>query len=120
MDRKAATAVNVGETVHYVSYGTPRGEYTSQCRAAVVTESGQWVTVKTADPESFDRSEGRPIRELEQWWFDDAMALTVLNPTGLFFNGAGSVACHHDPGMQDGRETGYQGGTWHTLEECRG
>jgi hypothetical protein len=27
---------SVGRIVHYVSYGTPGGEYTSQCRAAVV------------------------------------------------------------------------------------
>lgn len=43
--------------VHYVSYGTPGGEYSSQCRAAVVTE----VTGET-------------------------VGLCVMNPTGLFFN----------------------------------
>lgn len=32
------TAPSVGRVVHYVSYGTPRGEYTSQCRAAIITE----------------------------------------------------------------------------------
>lgn len=26
----------VGRIVHYVSYGTPGGEYTSQCRCALV------------------------------------------------------------------------------------
>lgn len=30
--------VIIGRIVHYVSYGTPGGEYTSECRAAVVTE----------------------------------------------------------------------------------
>jgi len=28
----------IGMTVHYTSFGTPNGEYPSQCRAAVVTE----------------------------------------------------------------------------------
>jgi hypothetical protein len=49
---------SVGRIVHYVSYGTPGGEYTSQCRAAVVTET--------------DTS--------------DTVGLAVLNPTGMFFN----------------------------------
>jgi hypothetical protein len=48
----------VNQLVHYVSYGTPGGEYASQCRAAVVTEI---------------------ISE-------DLVSLAVLNPTGLFFN----------------------------------
>jgi hypothetical protein len=29
---------SVGRIVHYVSYGTPGGEYSRECRAAVVTE----------------------------------------------------------------------------------
>jgi hypothetical protein len=29
---------SVGRIVHYVSYGTPGGEYPSVCRAAVITE----------------------------------------------------------------------------------
>jgi hypothetical protein len=49
---------SIGRVVHYVSYGTPGGEYTSQCRAAVVTET--------------DTS--------------DTVGLAVLNPTGMFFN----------------------------------
>lgn len=96
----------VGQLVHYVSFGTPKGEYTSMCRAAIVTEVGQWVPVETTTPDSFDRSEGRPIRMVEQWWFDDAVALAVLNPTGMFFNGSGSVACPHNEGD-------HVGGTWH-------
>lgn len=101
----------VGRMVHYVSFGTPGGEYGSKCRAAVVTEVGQWLTVETSTPDSFDRSEGRPIRVAEQWWFDDAVALAVLNPTGMFFNGAGEVACRHD-------ETEHAGGTWHWPERA--
>lgn len=49
---------SVGRIVHYVSYGTPGGEYASQCRAAVVTEVAGEGTV----------------------------SLAVLNPTGTFFN----------------------------------
>lgn len=51
---------SVGRIVHYVSYGTPGGEYTSECRAAVVTQ------VHT----------------------DVSIGLAVLNPEGLFFNPA--------------------------------
>jgi hypothetical protein len=47
----------VGDVVHYVSYGTPGGEYTSQCRAAVVTEVHR----------------------------EDVVSLAVLNPTGMYF-----------------------------------
>lgn len=49
---------SVGRIVHYVSYGTPGGEYPSVCRAAVVTEVGP----------------------------DEYVSLAVLNPTGMFFN----------------------------------
>ena len=49
---------SIGRIVHYVSYGTPGGEYTKECRAAVVTE------VNTSD----------------------TVGLAVLNPTGAFFN----------------------------------
>ena len=53
---------SVGRIVHYVSYGTPGGEYKSECRAAVVTEV-------TADPR-------------------ESAGLCVLNPEGQFFNRA--------------------------------
>ena len=49
-----------GETVHYVSYGTPGGEYGRECRAAIVTEAGP-----LASPQ--------------------LLGLAVLNPTGIFF-----------------------------------
>ncbi|MFH8792187.1 hypothetical protein [Streptomyces sp. NPDC017941] len=48
----------VGRIVHYVSYGTPGGEYTSQCRAAVITAvHGPFL-----------------------------VDLAVMNPEGMFFN----------------------------------
>ena len=52
---------SVGRIVHYVSYGTPGGEFGSECRAAIVTET---------DP-------GDPV---------ERVGLCVLNPTGQFFN----------------------------------
>ena len=52
---------SVGRIVHYVSYGTPGGEFTSECRAAVVTNV-----------------------------IDDTdVGLCVLNPTGVFFHDSG-------------------------------
>lgn len=49
---------SIGRIVHYTSYGTPNGEYGQVCRAAVITEVIDDVTV----------------------------SLAVLNPTGMFFN----------------------------------
>jgi len=80
----------VGRVVHYVSFGTPGGEYTSQCRAAIVTEVPD------------DTPDGR------EW-----VCLAVLNPSGMLFNrapydewdGADIV-----PGAEP------QGGTWHWPE----
>lgn len=55
---------SVGRIVHYVSYGTPKGEYTSQCRAAVIA-AVHW-----------HHAEGTY----------EGVDLVVLNPEGLFFN----------------------------------
>jgi len=49
---------SVGRIVHYVSYGTPGGEFLSECRAAVITEV---------------MNEG-------------FVGLCVLNPSGVFFH----------------------------------
>lgn len=96
----------IGNVVHYVSYGTPKGEFRPRCRAAFVTEVGQWVTMETTPRPSYDKSEGRAIRTVEQWFYGDATALAVVNPTGMFFNGAAEVACRHD-------EESRASGTWH-------
>lgn len=72
----------VGRIVHYVSYGTPAGEYRSQCRAAIVAE-----VPASVDPPG-------------------AVALAVLNPTGVFFN----VAVQN--------EDDHEGGTWHWPERA--
>ena len=57
---------SVGRVVHYVSYGTPGGEYKSECRAAIIT------AVKEKD------DNGNLL--------DGVVSLCVLNPTGQFFN----------------------------------
>jgi len=80
---------SVGRIVHYVSYGTPGGEYTSQCRAAIVTHvypsEGEGTLVNLSGPET--------------------VSLAVLNPEGMFFN----QVCRHSEGNQTG-------GTWHWPE----
>lgn len=87
----------VGRIVHYVSYGTPGGEYTSQCRAAVVTAVQTFTT----------RSAGRTatgahdVTEVDRYTAD----LFVMNPTGVFLN----QGCEQD-------EDGKRGGTWHWPE----
>jgi len=60
---------SIGRIVHYVSHGTPQQSdgtqaYTSQCRAAIITELAQ--------PEEDS----------------DVIGVAVLNPTGMFFNRA--------------------------------
>ena len=53
-----AETATVGRIVHYVSYGTPGGEFTQECRAAIVTTL---------------EGPGR-------------LSVAVFNPTGLYFN----------------------------------
>lgn len=55
---------SIGRIVHYVSYGTPGGEYTQECRAAIITE----------------------VRPRSSASGPDSVGLCVLNPTGLFLN----------------------------------
>jgi hypothetical protein len=57
---------SIGRIVHYVSYGTPGGEYTSQCRAAIIAGLDE-------HPEQNEPG-------------DVFASLVVLNPTGMFFN----------------------------------
>jgi hypothetical protein len=79
---------SVGRIVHYVSYGTPGGEYGKECRAAIVTE----VTT-------------------------DTVGLCVLNPTGQFFN-RGVPQDERPPAdkITDGEHEERLGGTWHWPE----
>jgi hypothetical protein len=88
---------SVGRIVHYVSYGTPNGEYGRECRAAVVTEV---PAVNAADGESQPQSVG----------------LCVLNPGGQFFN-RGIGYDNGQPGNAGGTNLcdglDFAGGTWH-------
>jgi hypothetical protein len=84
---------SVGRIVHYVSYGTPGGEYASECRAAVVTTVPKYLV---AEPMG-----GCPNGTDGEW----IASLAVLNPTGAFFN---------ENAPQD--EDGHAGGTWHWPE----
>lgn len=66
---------SVGCVVHYVSYGTPGGEYPSACRAATVTEvAGDLGHV----------------------------GLCVQNPTGLFFHSLADGGAWQDEGHKAG------------------
>jgi hypothetical protein len=105
----------VGRAVHYVSYGTPRGEYLSVCRAAQVAEVGAWMPYSIVADEG-ELSDGRRTRTRTEVWEPEACALVVSNPTGLFFN-----TCDHDeggtsdtPGAPTARS--YTPGTWHWPE----
>jgi len=78
---------SVGRVVHYVSYGTPGGEYPSVCRAAIV-----------AAVDDYQAPAGESIHV-------GHVSLCVLNPEGLFFNKA----------VRQDEET-QRGGTWHWPE----
>ncbi len=86
---------SVGRIVHYVSYGTPGGEYQSECRAAIITEVTPITGTEAAQAEVESWPEDHRVR----------VGLAVLNPTGMFFN----RGCHQD-------ETSKRGGSWHWPE----
>ena len=91
---------SIGRVVHYVSYGTPGGEYTSECRAAVVTEVGQAFEPLPEIP-----TDGTPVTITFPNESVEVVGLCVLNPTGQFFN---------REIRQD--EDAKAGGTWHWPE----
>jgi hypothetical protein len=80
---------SVGRIVHYVSYGTPDGEYGKECRAAVITELAQ------PDEDS------------------DVVGVAVLNPAGMFFKRAAYDEWDSTTAL-DGAQP--QGGSWHWPE----
>jgi hypothetical protein len=109
--------------VHYVSYGTPGGEYTSECRAAIITE------VPLVDEARTDelRAEGAALLAR------GAVGLAVLNPRGVFFHEADYDEGGETPGATDcptleahgnpfrycscgWAEAALKGGTWHWPE----
>lgn len=83
---------SVGRIVHYVSYGTPGGEYSRECRAAIVTE----VDLTVDSPQT--------------------VGLCVMNPTGLFLNRTNprdDGKADHMGGTNLCGGLDYAGGTWH-------
>jgi hypothetical protein len=99
---------SVNRQVHYVSYGTPGGEYPSVCRSATITEVGAWMPVEVERRNPNDPPQAGDRRFVEEVWDPEACALQVANPTGLFFN-----TCRHvepTPGEP------LAGGTWHWPE----
>lgn len=89
---------SVGRIVHYVSHGTPGGEYGKECRAAQVTE----LTGDPANP--------------------GQVGLFVANPTGLFLDrGVPEDQGRDEPYTQAEADDGarqcdgrfHAGGTWH-------
>jgi hypothetical protein len=76
--------------VHYTSYGTPGGEYTSTCRAAII------AGIPDGTPSDSERV--------------NVVDLVVLNPEGLFFN-----RCGESPPLDTPAAT-HRGGTWHWPE----
>jgi hypothetical protein len=105
----------VGDIVHYVSYGTPGGEFGRECRAAIVTELTKVVSEQSS--------------AAAEQIFRQAVGLMVANPTGQFFN----RSVLHAPGTfrGPGRKTApgeplpiitcadldFPGGTWHWAGE---
>lgn len=81
------TKPEIGDTVHYTSHGSRDGTYPSTCRAAIVTEvqPGDYAVASAV--------------------LNHAVALAVLNPTGMFFNPNIPWAAY------EGDRT--PGGTWH-------
>lgn len=98
----------LGAPVHYVAYGTPKGEYRSCCRTAEITEVGAWVDLQASDE---DLVVGTRTRTVFQQFYPEACTLFVKNPSGLFLNGP----IHHRELIQppDADLTTYPGGTWH-------
>jgi hypothetical protein len=87
---------SIGRIVHYVSYGTPGGEYTQECRAAIITAVSSGYAI---DPDLL-AARGIPIR----------VDLAVFNPTGEFFN---QGCAYHD---HQAEQSPPRGGTWHWPE----
>lgn len=104
-DREIPT---VGRAVHYVSYGTPGGEYGQRCRAATVTEVGAWIDQEVTE-------DGPGLRTVRQRWDRRALSLHVANPTGLFFREAAVLGDGEDATTETHMCGGlaYPGGTWH-------
>jgi hypothetical protein len=84
---------SVGRVVHYVSFGTPGGEYSRECRAAVITEVDHLADGTVS-----------------------SVGLCVLNPTGQFFNRAVPLHSGNEDKAGGTNLCGgldFRGGSWH-------
>jgi len=95
-----------GRSVHYVSYGTPAGEYDRECRAAVITEVPDMGAIPIG-PETVS---------------PEVIGLAVINPTGMFFNRSVPYDAGHVADYAGGTSLcgglDYRGGTWHWPEHA--
>jgi hypothetical protein len=101
---------SVGRIVHYVSFGTPGGEYRSECRAAIISGLGEPLTYPV---------HGDGVDDLGE---DDAQLvdLCVLNPDGFLFR-EGVPQDERPISILEAGENGTrQGGTWHWPERVEG
>lgn len=84
----------IGRVVHYQSHGSSDGKFSSQCRAAIITEvPHRW-------PDSYDRHNDI-VNGTDGVW---VISLLVLNPGGMW----------HDQEVR--YDAGRGRGTWHWPE----
>lgn len=90
---------SVGRIVHYVSYGTPGGEYGQECRAAIIT---------AVRPAALEHGRAYQDEDTVQ------VSLAVLNPEGAYFN----QSAPYDQWDSNEALPGAcpQGGSWHWPE----
>lgn len=98
-------APTVGRIVHYVSYGTPGGEYSSQCRAAIITEvAGNTVGLAVLNPEGMYFTRDIVHNEAAEAPGDPDCSQRDLHGTLRPYCSCGWI------------EPGHQSGTWHWPE----
>jgi hypothetical protein len=83
----------VSESAHYVSFGTPGGEYKSECRAAIITSAPSG-------------GRGRPPKKVD---------LFVMTPTGTHHN-----ACLQDEDTKAGGTWHYPCAPEEALKAVKG
>lgn len=83
---------SVGRIVHYVSYGTPNGEYKPAHRAAIITD----VRLQGANDPSPEHGDGPEYYEIRA---------TIFNPDGTF----------NSPWLKED-QLAQTPGTWHWPE----
>jgi hypothetical protein len=111
--QRLMSSPRVGRIVHYVSSGALKGEYQRECRAAVVTTVGAWITT------GMDVAEDEQSRVLTQERNPTALGLHVINPRGMFF----TEEVPHDPGYPETEDSAmcdgqcHSPGSWHWPDD---